>query len=135
MKRILYVLIAFAATVAFAQQTPEMLGQLWIEAIRANSIEKIRPLIHPNCPKDSMKPYLLERMVDGDLPPQFIIETRELGPKPQLEKVYIVIPDKQLNINYITKTKDERKKFGLGKGFPIAKLNNHWFFAICTKLK
>ena len=136
MKRILssLILVSFSAMVASAQQTPESLGQLWVEAIREHSIEKIKPLIHPNCPKGSVENNILERMVSDELPLQFVFETRELGPKSQLEKAYIVIPDKQLNINYITKTKDERMKFGIGKGFPIAKLNDRWFFTICTKL-
>ena len=136
MKRIFSTLIlfSFSAILASAQQTPESLGQLWVEAIKEHSIERIKLLVHPNCPNDSVKNNILERMVSGELPLQFIFETTELGPKSQLEKVYIVIPDKQLNIKYITKTKEEKMKFGMGKGFPIAKLNDRWFFTICTKL-
>lgn len=118
-----------------AQQTPEALGKLWVEAIKTHSVEKIKPLIHPHCPRDSVKLNILERMVDGELPHQFTIETTELGPKNLLEKIYIVIPDKQLNLKFITKTPAEKKRFGLGKGFPITKLKDLWFFAICSKSK
>ncbi len=129
------ILISFFAMAALAQQTPELLGKLWVEAIRAQSIEKVKSLVHPNCPRELVKSNILERMIEGELPPQLSIETLELGPKNLLEKVYFVIPEKQLNLKYITKTEVERKKFGIGKGFPIAKLNDRWYFAICLKSK
>jgi hypothetical protein len=115
------------------QETPEALGQLWVAAIKAHSVEMINPLIHPNCPKESIKPQVLKRMVEGDLPAEYVITPVKLGSTRVLEKIYYVVPDMQLNIKYVTKTKEEKKKFGLGKGFPIASFNGKWFFTICTK--
>jgi len=115
------------------QQTPEELARLWVEAIKANSTAKIRPLIHPACPQKSISPEILKRMVQGGLPDTYEIETRELGPRAELEKMYEVVPDKQLNIKYRTNSPEERTKYGLGKGFPIAKASGEWFFVVCVK--
>ena len=115
------------------QPTPEDLARLWIEAIAANSAEKIRPLIHPACPQNSISPDTLARMVQGRLPQTYDIETRELGPRAELEKVYQVVPDRQLTIKYRTTTPEEKAKYGLGKGFPIAQASGQWFFVICPK--
>jgi len=67
--------------VTAAQQAPEDLAQLWIEAIKENSTARIRPLIHPACPQNSIAPEILVRMVGGGLPETYDIETRELGPR------------------------------------------------------
>ncbi len=104
-----------------AQQTPEDLAQLWIEAIKENSTARIRSLIHPACPQNSITPEILARMVGGGLPETYDIETRELGPRAELEKVYAVVPEKQLNIRFKTSTPEDKAKYGLGKGFPIAR--------------
>jgi hypothetical protein len=72
-------------------------------------------------------------MVQGGLPETYEIETRELGPRAELEKIYEVVPDKQLNIKYRTNSPEDKAKYGLGKGFPIAKALGEWFFVICTK--
>jgi hypothetical protein len=61
------------------------------------------------------------------------IETRELGPRAELEKIYEVVQDKQLNIKYRTNSSEDNAKYGLGKGFPIAKASGEWFFVICIK--
>jgi hypothetical protein len=116
-----------------AQQTPEDLAQLWIEAIKENSTARIRPLIHPGCPQNSISPEILARMVGGGLPEAYDIETRELGPRAELEKVYEVVPEKQLNIRFRTSTPEDTAKYGVGKGFPIARASEAWFFAICLK--
>ena len=49
------------------------------------------------------------------------------------EKIDEVVPEKQLNIKFRTNTPEERAKYGLGKGFPIAKAADEWFFVICMK--
>ena len=116
-----------------SQQTPEELAQLWLEAIKTSSTAKIRPLIHPACPQNSISPEILERMVQGGLPETYEIETKELGPRAELEKIYQVVPEKQLNIKYRTNSPEDRARYGLGKGFPIAKASGEWFFVICAK--
>jgi len=50
-----------------------------------------------------------------------------------LQRIYEVVPDMQLNIKYRTNTPEEKAKFGLGKGFPIARVSGEWFFVICVK--
>lgn len=115
------------------QQTPEGLARLWIEAIKTNSTAKIRPLVHPACPQEALSPEILARMVDGELPPAYVIETRELGPRSALERIYEVVPDLQLTIKYQANTPAEKAKYGLGKGFPIGKSAGDWFFVICTR--
>ena len=72
-------------------------------------------------------------MVQGGLPETYEIETKELGPRPELEKIYQVVPEKQLNIKYRANSPEDRAKYGLGKGFPIAKASGEWFFVICAK--
>jgi len=116
-----------------SQRTPEDLALLWVEAIKADSTAKIRFLVHPACPQRSISPDILARMVGGGLPEAYEIETRELGPRIELEKLYEVVPEKQLNIKFRTNTPEERAKYGLGKGFPIAKASGEWFFVICMK--
>jgi len=123
----------FSQGASAAQQTPEDLAQLWIAAIKENSTARIRPLIHPACPQDSITPEILARMVGGGLPETYDIETRELGPRAELEKVYAVVPENQLNIRFRTSTPEDRAKYGLGKGFPIARASGTWFFVICLK--
>jgi len=123
----------FSQGASAAQQTPEDLAQLWIEAIKENSTARIRPLIHPACPQDSITPEILARMVGGGLPETYDIETRELGPRAELEKVYAVVPENQLNIRFRTSTPEDKAKYGLGKGFPIARASGTWFFVICLK--
>jgi len=105
----------------------------WVEAIKANSPARIRLLVHPACPQDSISPEILARMVEGGLPETYEIETRELGPRADLEKVYAVVPEKQLNIKFRTNTPEDKAKYGPGKGFPIAKASGEWFFVICMK--
>ena len=116
-----------------SQQTPEELAQLWLEAIKTSSTAKIRPLIHPACPQNSISPEILARMVQGGLPATYEIETKELGPRAELEKIYQIVPEKQLNIKYRTNSPEDRARYGLGKGFPIAKASGEWFFVICAK--
>jgi hypothetical protein len=116
-----------------SQQTPEELAQLWLEAIKTSSTAKIRPLIHPACPQNSISPEILARMVQGGLPETYEIETKELGPRAELEKIYQIVPEKQLNIRYRTNSPEDRARYGLGKGFPIAKASGEWFFVICAK--
>jgi hypothetical protein len=123
----------FSQGASAAQQTPEDLAQLWIAAIKENSTARIRPLIHPACPQDSITPEILARMVGGGLPETYDIETRELGPRAELEKVYAVVPENQLNIRFRTSTPEDKAKYGLGKGFPIARASGTWFFVICLK--
>jgi hypothetical protein len=116
-----------------SQQTPEDLARLWVEAIKANSTAKIRPLVHPACPQKSISPEILARMVGGGLPETYEIETRELGPRAELERIYEVIPEKQLDIRFRTNSAEDKTKYGLGKGFPIARASGDWFFVICLK--
>jgi hypothetical protein len=118
---------------AAARRTPEDLARLWVEAIRTNSPADIRPLVHPGCPQASISAEILARMVEGGLPETYEIETRELGSRAELERAYEVIPEKQLNLKYRTSTSEDRAKYGIGKGFPIAKANDEWFFVICRK--
>jgi hypothetical protein len=122
----------FSDAAPASQRTPEDLAQLWIEAIKANSTAEIRPLIHQGCPQTSITPEILARMAGGELPEIYDIESRELGPRAELEKIYEVVPDRQLTIKYRTST-GEKGKYGLGKGFPIAKAAGDWFFVICLK--
>jgi len=72
-------------------------------------------------------------MVQDGLPERYGIETSALGPRAELEKVYEVVPENQLNLKYLTNTPEEKARYGLGKGFPIAKASGEWFFVICTK--
>ncbi len=116
-----------------AQPTPEELARLWVEAIREDSTAKIRALIHPACPQNSISPEILARMVQGGLPESYQIETSELGPREELQRIYQVVPGKQLNLKYRTSTPEEKARYGLGKGFPIARASGDWFFVICVK--
>jgi hypothetical protein len=125
--------VYFSQAALASQQTPEELAQLWLEAIKTSSTAKIRPLIHPACPQNSISPEILARMVQGGLPETYEIETKELGPRAELEKIYQVVPEKQLNIKYRTNSPEDRARYGLGKGFPIAKASGEWFFVICAK--
>lgn len=126
-------IVDFSHGASASQQTPEDLARLWVEAIRANSAAKIRPLIHPACPQKSISPEILARMVGGGLPETYEIETRELGPRAELERVYEVVPEKQLNTKYRTGTAKHKAKYGLGNGFPIARASGEWFFVVCVK--
>jgi hypothetical protein len=124
---------SFSQAAPASQQTPEDLAQLWIEAIKANSTAEIRRMIHPGCPQTSVTPEILARMVGGGLPETYDIESRELGPRAELERIYEVVPDRQLTIKYRTNTPAGKEKYGLGKGFPIAKAAGGWFFVVCLK--
>jgi hypothetical protein len=125
--------VVFSQAAVASQQTPEDLAQLWIDAIKANSTTQILPLIHPACPESSIAPAILARMVEGGMPEKYEIETKDLGPQAELEKIYAIVPDKQLIIRFKGDTPEEKAKYGLGKGFPIARMSGEWFFVICTK--
>ena len=56
-----------------------------------------------------------------------------VGKRAALEKTYEVIPDLQLDIKYQITTPAEKARYGLGRGFPIAKAAGEWFFVICLK--
>ena len=116
-----------------SQQTPDELARAWVEAIKANSTEKMRALIHPACPQGSVSPEILARMVQGGLPEKYEIETRPLDPQAELGKVYQVVPHSQLTLKFLTKTREEKARYGLGKGFPIAPASGEWFFVVCLK--
>ncbi len=121
--------------VAASQNTPQELGELWVASIRSSSTDKIKTLIHPNCPKSSVSDQLLKRMVAGPMPNRFTIETLDLGEKDVLRKIYAVLPEKQLNLKYVNHGFEDQKKFGLGKGFPISRIDGKWYFVVCTKTK
>ena len=114
-------------------QTPEILARSWVDAIKENSTAKMRALVHPACPQSSISPEILARMVQGGMPEKYEIETRPLGPRAELEKVYQVVPDAQLTLKFLTNTPEDKARYGLGKGFPIAKASDGWFFVICAK--
>ena len=126
-------LLYFSQRASASPQTPEELARSWIEAIKENSTAKMRALVHPACPQSSITPEILARMVQGGLPEKYGIETRPLGPRAELEKVYQVVPDSQLTLKFMTDTPEDKAKYGLGKGFPIAKASDGWFFVICPK--
>jgi hypothetical protein len=126
-------LVYFSQRTFASQQTPEELARLWVDAIKENSTTKIRALIHPGCPQNSISPEILARMVQGGLPETYEIETRELGARAELQKIYEVVPEKQLAIKYRTNTPEEKARYGLGKAFPIANAAGDWFFVICAK--
>jgi hypothetical protein len=131
---ILLLCTVFVSREALAsQQTPEELARAWVEAIKENSTEKMRPLVHPACPQSAISPEILARMVQGGLPAKYEIETRPLGARAELEKIYQVVPDNQLTLKFLTETPEDKAKYGLGKGFPIAKASGEWFFVICLK--
>jgi hypothetical protein len=117
---------------ALAQETPESLAALWLEAIKAHSPAMVMPLVHPSCSQENIHKDIIERMISGDLPTEVTVTTEVLSEKVALAKVFEVAPEMQLNLNYVTQTKEDRKKYGIGKGFPIALYNAKWFFVICT---
>jgi hypothetical protein len=125
----------FLASSAHSQdrRTPELLGKIWAENIREHSIEKMKSLIHPQCSVNHVKEDILKRMVDGKLSPAYTIETRALGSREALAKVYEVVPDMQLNIMSNAHTDKEKEIYGLGWGFPIAQYKGQWFFVLCIK--
>ena len=137
LKRATAILLLSAVSVSqgvlAAQQTPEELARAWVEAIKANSTEKMRPLIHPACPQSSVSPEILTRMVQGGLTEKYEIETRRLDPRAELGKVYQVVPHSQLTLKFLTNTREEKARYGLGKGFPIAPASGEWFFVVCLK--
>jgi len=130
---VLITLTAQAATKTTAQSTPKQLGEMWVSAIKTAKADKIRPLIHPACPKESVSEEIVKRMAAGPLPSEYKFETVELGEKDVLRKIYAVAPDKQLNLKYMSRSSEERKKFGLGKGYPIARKGGKWYFVVCGK--
>ena len=73
---------------------------MWIEAIKEISTARMRPLIHPALPRNSISPEILARMVGGGLPETYDIETNGLGPRAELEKVYDSRAEKPLNIRF-----------------------------------
>ncbi|MEQ1876259.1 MAG: hypothetical protein ABL958_06410 [Bdellovibrionia bacterium] len=124
---------AGGAPQVFTQTTPDGLGEMWIAAIKSNTPDKIKGLIHPKCPKAAVTSEILKRMVSGPLPTKFELEAVDLGEQDVLRKIYAVLPEKQLNLKYVTKNFEERQKFGLGKGFPIGRIDGKWYFIVCAR--
>ena len=54
-------------------------------------------------------------------------------PQHVLAKLYQVVPEKQIRIPFLTKTKAESKKWGKGRALAIAKHQGRWFFVACLK--
>jgi hypothetical protein len=128
------VTVASAANAASAPATttPEELGKLWAKAIQDNSAEELKPLIHPDCVNGEIKESIKTRMVTGGLPPSYTIATEDMAtPAEQLDKIFLVRPEKNLVIHYNTEHESDRSKYGIGKAFPIAQKDGHWYFAVC----
>ncbi len=136
MKRLMLSLAVLAfSTAAYADpRSPQQLGELWVKAIQAHSTDQLQPLIHPGCKNGVIKPAILNRMVAGDVAPRYTFSTSEIGPREALEKIFLVIPEKNLLLTYDVTTPEEKKQYGMGKGFPIARADDgSWYFAICAK--
>lgn len=121
------------STSAHAQKTPEALAEIWVDALHNHDPSKLKPYIHPDCPADSIPYGVLNRMVSGKLSPTYQINTTDLGPADIVKESFYVIPEMQLVIYQNTKTPEDRKLYGIGKGFPIAKKNDYWYFVLCMK--
>lgn len=134
MKSLLALLLISVSTTAYAQATPDELGKQWAQATREGSVDAIIPLIHPDCPKDSIKPEILARMVEGGGPPDYSIRTEAITtPEKYLDRLFFVRPEKNLTLSYAAKSETEKRKVGLGKSFPIAVKDGRWYFVVCTK--
>jgi len=111
-----------------SQQTPEELAQLWLEAIKTSSTAKIRPLIHPGARKIRSRRSFLGRMVQGGLPEDMKIETKELGPRAELEKIYQLFPEKQLKHKIPNEFSGGQGKIWVGQGLSDRnKASGEWF--------
>ena len=92
----------------------------------------MRALVHPACPQSAITPEILARMVQGGLPEKYEIETRPLGPRSELEKVYQVVPDSQLTLKFLTDTPEDKANTDWARAFRSQKRRG-WFFVICLK--
>lgn len=136
MKSLLILLLCTISTAVYADETPtpDALGKLWVVAIQNNSTTELKQLIHPDCANGAITPSILTRMVSGGIPPAYTIDTQDMNAPPeQLDKVFLIRPTKTLLIHYITANDDDRRKYGVGKGFPIAQKDGNWYFAVCAK--
>ena len=139
MKSLLVIAILSLSTSAFAQTiataaTPEALGKLWAHAIQQDSTDELKPLLHPGCTQGDIKSAILNRMVSGGLPANYTFEVEDMTtPAEQLDKIFLVRPEKNLIIHYLTSNEDDKHRYGIGKGFPIAQKDGRWYFAICKK--
>lgn len=138
MKPLLFALLVSLSTTAFADTpdttTTDGLGKAWAQTIKDNSVNELRPLIHPDCFGHETPDAVLTRMVSGGLPPAYTFRTIDIpGTPEQLDKTFAVRPSKQLVINYMTTNDDDKHRYGMGKGFPIAQKDGHWYFAVCKK--
>lgn len=140
MKSMLFALLVSISTVTYAAEpppvamTPEGLGKLWAHAIHKNSVDELKPLLHPDCAKGTTSPAILKRMVSGGLAPNYSFTVEDMNaPAEQLDKVFLVRPEKTLIIHYDTSNDDDKRRYGVGKGFPIARKDGHWYFDVCKK--
>jgi hypothetical protein len=139
MKSLLVALLITVSTAAHAEiipdtSTPDALGKAWATAIQDNSTDELKRLLHPDCAKGEIKPAILSRMVSGGLPPAYTIDSEDMTtPTEQLDRVFLVRPTKNLLIHYVTANDDDKRKYGMGKGFPIAQKDGSWYFAVCAK--
>ncbi len=138
MKSLLAVILITASTAAYAETsdttTTDGLGKAWVQAIKDNSTDELKPLIHPDCAHGDISSSILSRMVSGGLPPAYTIDTQDINTPPdQLDKIFLVRPSKDLLIHYMTTNDDDKHRYGIGKGFPIAQKDGHWYFAVCKK--
>ena len=138
MKSLLAVALLTISTAAHADifdtTTTDGLGKAWAKAIQDNSTDELKPLLHPDCAKFNTPSAVLTRMVSGGLPPAYTFSTMEVpGTPEQLDKTFGVRPTQQLVINYMAANDDDKRRYGIGKGFPIAQKDGHWYFTVCKK--
>ena len=133
------VLLITVSTAAYAvdtpvAMTPEGLGKFWAHAIEHNSVDELKPLLHPDCAKGTTSPAILSRMVSGGLAPNYTFTAEDMNaPAEQLDKIFLVRPEKTLIIRYNTSNDDDKHRYGIGKAFPIARKDGHWYFDVCKK--
>lgn len=132
-RSLIFLLALTYPTTIMAQHTPDALAELWVEAIKKNDTSSIRQLVHPKCNETQIAPEILTKMVQGDVPANYKVKTSPLGPKETLARIYAVIPEMQLTLKYDFTSQEEKERYGLGKGYPIAQYEGKWYFTICLR--
>ena len=139
MKSLLAVALVAVSTTAYAApplnlSTPDALGAAWAVAIKDNSVDELKPLLHPDCAKGTTSDSIFNRMVNGGLAPNYSFTTEDMtAPPEQLDKIFLVRPEKTLIIHYDTSNDTDKQRYGIGKGFPIAQKDGKWYFDVCRK--
>ncbi len=126
---LLMLLDIFAVNFVYAHDTPEALAHALVNAVNESSVEKVKALIHPDCPTSLIKWENLERNVKRTIPSGYEIIVEDLKPDhPIFSYVKPAVPVTKL-FQIVVRRDDGAITYPVND--VIAQKNGKWYLVLC----